>query len=33
VQQLPATIYLALAVERDIEACFLLIQATRLFPT
>jgi len=33
VQQLPTAIYSASVVEKDIKACFLLVQATRLFPT
>jgi len=32
-QQLPAAMYSALAVEREIEDCFLLNHATRLVPT
>ena len=33
VQQLPATMYSASAVDNEMELCFLLIQETRLFPT
>jgi hypothetical protein len=33
VQQLPAAIYSASAIEREIEDCFRLNQATRLVPT
>ena len=33
VQQLPVTMYLASAMDNEMEFCFLLIQETRLFPT